>query len=136
MYKRELEIDLLEIFDVKKVIFADISYGAEQDVLYCDISATKNDIKNGKEFAQFSGAVSMLAADEKLQKGWFHKRIALMNKEQNQKFFFSPQEDNIPFAHIANKLLSKSSVSFMYFYEGEFNPPEKLQGVRGQCPLL
>ncbi|MDR3112932.1 MAG: hypothetical protein LBU09_00970 [Endomicrobium sp.] len=129
MYEEDLKIELMEIFDVEKVIMSELLYGGEQDVLYCNITNAKFDIGNGKECAQVHGIIEMTAAQNKLPRGWLHKRIAMITKEQNKKFFFSPQEDGISFAY-GNKLLSKYSVIFTYFYEGEFNPPEKMQGVK------
>jgi hypothetical protein len=99
MYEEELKIALMEIFDVQKVIMSELFYGAEQDVLYCAVTNAKYDIRNGKEYGQVHGIIEMAAAQNKLPRGWLHKRISLMSKELNKKFFFSPQEDGVPFAY-------------------------------------
>ena len=47
MYRKDLENDLKKIFGIKKIVFSQVEYGAEQDVLYVDILSTRNRTMRG-----------------------------------------------------------------------------------------
>ncbi|MDR3243817.1 MAG: hypothetical protein LBT79_03615 [Elusimicrobiota bacterium] len=129
MFIDALKSDLLNIFKVKKVLIAPLEYGAEQEIIYCEIDKVVNDIKDGYAYSQVSAEVAIVAVAEKLMRGWIHKQIATMPKEIHQKFDFSSIEDAIPFPS-DEKLLTKYSVSFTYYFVGEYDPKKKMKGVK------
>ncbi|MDR3050017.1 MAG: hypothetical protein LBV16_09355 [Elusimicrobiota bacterium] len=125
-----LKKDLIDIFQVPKVVIADLSFGAEQDIIYCQINKIVSDIHTGVEFSEAQGSISMVAAsEEKLPSEWLHQRIALIPKRLNQKFFFNKSADTIPFVY-ADKILSRYQIGFIYFNTQEFNPQKEMQGVK------
>jgi hypothetical protein len=127
MFIEALETDLIKVFEIKKVVFSSI-LGEEQDILYCEVMRSINDIKNGRQHAQVYGEVAMISPSRKLYYGWLHKQISRMPPALNAKFIFSNTEKRQAGTY-GDKVLDRHSVEFTYFYDGEFNPKKAMKGV-------
>lgn len=120
MFKKALEKDLKAIFQVKKVVFQRLDAATEQDVLYCEITQTRQTVRRGEEFAKVSGRVGFWGTAQGNPWGFLQKQ--LLNAPQNveKRFWFGPiesQSETVP-----GWELKTQSLDFVYFYKGEYYP--------------
>lgn len=71
MYHKDLVKDLQKIFGIKKIVFSSVEYGAEQDVIYCDVISEKNRPSNGHYYFVVRGTIGFNAQHGNTKKGGF-----------------------------------------------------------------
>lgn len=125
MFKRALAADLISIFGVKKVKFASLETAGEQKVLYVDVTNVKPTIRDGKESARVSATLGIAGTLEDNPSGFFLKRIMKANANLIKRFAFDRTETPIDNG-VFDWELKANSLSFIYFYEEEYNPPKNL----------
>lgn len=125
MYKKALAADLTSIFGIKKIKFASLETAAEQKVLYVDVNNVKPTIRDGKESARVYATLGIAGTLEDNPSGFLLKQIMKANANLVKRFAFDRTESRVDNAAFDWELMT-NSISFIYFYEEEYNPPRNL----------
>ena len=127
MYHKQLILDLQKIFGIKKVVFSSVEYGAEQDIIYCDITSERNRPANGHYYFVVRGTIGFNAQYGNTKKGWFHYKWLSSAYDKKSRLQLGNNEVNVNFAEM-NKYFCKSRIDFVYRIKIDFNPSHKTQG--------
>lgn len=127
MYHKQLVKDLTKIFGIKKVVFSSVEYGAEQDVIYCDVISERNRPANGHYYFAVRGTIGFNAQYGNTKKGWFHYKWLASPYEKKYRLQLGNNEVNVNFAEM-NKYFCKSRIDFVYRIKIDFNPSHKTEG--------
>lgn len=127
MYHKQLSKDLEKIFGIKKVVFSSVEYGAEQDVLYCDIVSERNRPANGHYYFAVRGTIGFNAQYGNTKKGFFHYKWLSSPYKEKSRLQLGNNEVNVNFAEM-NKYFCKSRIDFEYRIKIDFNPSQKTAG--------
>lgn len=127
MYHKDLIRDLQKIFGLKKVVFSSVEYGAEQDVLFCDIANERNRPNNGFYYFRVTGQIGFNAQYGNTKKGWFHYKWLASRYENKSRLQIGGNEYNATFSFM-NKFFCKSRIDFVYTIKVPFNPSKKTKG--------
>ena len=128
MYHKQLVNDLTKIFGIKKIVFSSVEYGAEQDILYCDITSERNRLtNNGYYYFVVRGTIGFNAQHGNTKKGWFHYKWLASPYKDKARLQLGNNEVNVNFAEM-NKYFCKSRIDFVYRIKIEFNPSHKTRG--------
>lgn len=127
MYHKQLVKDLIKIFGIKKIVFSSVEYGAEQDVIYCDVISERNRPTNGHYYFVVRGTIGFNAQYGNTKKGWFHYKWLASSYEHKARLQLGNNEVNVNFAEM-NKYFCKSRIDFVYRIKIDFDPSHKTQG--------
>lgn len=127
MYHKQLSKDLEKIFGIKKVVFSSVEYGAEQDVIYCDIVSERNRPANGHYYFAVRGTIGFNAQYGNTKKGFFHYKWLSSPYKEKSRLQLGNNEVNVNFAEM-NKYFCKSRIDFEYRIKIDFNPSQKTAG--------
>lgn len=127
MYHKDLVNDLKKIFGLKKVVFSSVEYGAEQDVIFCDITTERNRPRHGYYYFRVTGQIGFNAQYENTKKGWFHYKWLSSRYENKDRFQLGGNETNATFT-LMNKFFCKSRIDFVYTIKIPFDPSKKTKG--------
>lgn len=127
MYHKQLQEDLIKIFGIKKVVFSSVEYGAEEDVLYCDITTEFNKPRNGYYYFRISGNIGFNAQYGNTTKGFFHYKWLDSKYADKSRLDLTGFESNVNFP-VMNKYFCKSRIDFVYTLKMPFNPSQKTRG--------
>ena len=109
---------LERIFDLKKVTFSRPSDSREQDYLFIEVESTRMSVKWGREVARVRGKCHIFTQADKCPIGFISKRIALADRDDTKDlFFFELEEAALYFGNLVER-----SFSFVFFFDGQFNP--------------
>lgn len=128
MYRKDLENDLKKIFGIKKIVFSQVEYGAEQDVLYVDILSTRNRPMRGYYYFAVSGSIGLNAQYGNTKSGFFHSKWLESHYENKTRLNLGAREVNINFTQM-NKYFCKNRIDFVYRIKIPFNPAKKTKGI-------
>lgn len=120
MFKKALEKDLKDIFKVKKVIFQRLDSAVEHDVLYCEVSDSRQVVRRGEEFARVSGKIGIFGAEAGNPYGFFQKQLEKAPADIEKRFWFGRTETQSETA--PGWELKTQSIDFVYFYKAEYYP--------------
>ncbi|MDR2426827.1 MAG: hypothetical protein LBD46_06605 [Endomicrobium sp.] len=123
MWHKEIECDLKDIFGVPKVLFGTPIFSKEQDVLFCEVSSSKNVIKQGKASARVEGKISIIGLIDKNKSGFLSKKIQLAPITLTNKFVFSREETPVTMNY--QERFNVYLMEFLYFYKEKYNPVTK-----------
>lgn len=118
MFEKSLSESLKNIFDVRDVSFNLPSSPHEQECLFIQVENSVNSFKAGRAIAKVTGKISLYANAEKLPFGYFSKKIESASKELTMPFFFFDFEENT----LAYLNICERSLSFIYFFDSQYNP--------------
>jgi hypothetical protein len=118
MFENDLKDSLLRIFDLKRATYQAPSESAEQEILFIEVSNSRNNIQEKRSTAIVTGTIRVYANADKLPFGYFSKRIASAKVEDVSKFFFADFEENtVRFQNIVER-----SLSFTYLWSSQYDP--------------
>lgn len=118
MFEKELEAKLKKIFGIDKVTFDEPGQSQEQDCLFVEIQTATNIIKAGRQIARVEGQAVMFGQNDKVKFGFFSKRIEKADDADTSSFFFFDIEENSR----RYRNLVQRSFSFIYFFDGQYDP--------------
>ena len=124
MFKKTLEDNLINIFGIRRVSFAEPSSENEQNVLFINIASCKTSFSANKIYFDVRGQITLYAVNEKLPFGYFQRKIELSKKEHSEKLFFYNIEENLQYGGQVG--LTERSASFVFSYSTDFNPNKGL----------
>lgn len=114
----QLKEDLAIVFKPQKVTFGQPSDIKEQQVLFINIEETKTTFKKKKKRYRIEGKATMFAQSDKMPADYFGTCIMESPKAINARFFFSEIDANTKYY----QNLVQRDVSFIYFYETQYDP--------------
>ena len=118
MFKKQLENDLVKIFDIDKIRFDSVSESQEQAAIFVQVESVRSTITDKLQSYKVEAEVRLFARSEALPFGFLMKQIMQAPKEVSQRFFFYDLEENAgTFQNI-----NERSFKFIYFYKNEFDP--------------
>lgn len=125
MFKKALEADLRKIFGVKKIVYNLSALSMEQDVLYVEISESKDCIKNGKASARVKGFISLMGTQQKNPFGFFSKKLQLAPIAIEKRFWFGRIETPDDMGALGWEVCTHK-MPFMYNFEEDYNPAKSM----------
>lgn len=127
MYHKELAKDLEKIFGIKKVVFSSVEYGAEQDVMYCDVISDRPRPSRGYYYFAVRGTIGFNAQHGNTKTGFFHYKWLESRYKDKARLQLGSSEVNVNFAQM-DKYFCKSRIDFVYRIKIPFNPAHKTKG--------
>ena len=127
MFRNELETDLKKIFGLKKVVFSNVEYVMEQDVLYVNIVMNKNRPDHGGYYFKVTGTLGYNTQNGNTKNGWWHYKYLQSNHTNKQRLGLGSFETNVNFASM-DKFFTKSRIDFTYRVRIKFDPSQKATG--------
>lgn len=118
MFEKELEAKFKKIFGVEKVTYDQPGQSQEQEIIFVEIERATNVIKDGRQLSRVEGTGVMFGPNNKVMFGFFSKRIEKASAEDTDPFFFFDIEENSKrFGNLVQR-----SFSFIYFFDGQYDP--------------
>lgn len=140
MFYNDLTTDLKKIFGVKKIIYSQVEYGQEQDVLYCNITTERNRPSHGFYYFRIIGSLGYNTQYGNTRKGWFHYKWLQSRYEHKERLQLGNYEINGDFPLINdrpyNKFFCTSKIEFVYTIKIPFDPSHKTKGFIAQIKKL
>lgn len=135
MFHKYLEHDLTKIFGLKKVVWSNVEHGAEQNVLYVDISNQRNRPRDGYYYIKVFGELGFNTQYGNTKKGWFHYKWLDSKYDHKNRLQLSGVENNTNFGEM-NKYFCKNRIEFVYTIKIPFNPSKPTKGFLGRFYTL
>ena len=118
MFEKELEAKFKKIFGVEKVTYDQPGQSQEQEIIFVEIERATNVIKDGRQKSRVEGTGVMFGPNNKVMFGFFSKRIEKADPADTDPFFFFDIEENSKrFGNLVQR-----SFSFIYFFDGQYDP--------------
>lgn len=119
MFEDSLQELFKKIFEVKKVSYALPSDKVpEQECLFINVENPNCMIKDGRQKARVEGQAFMFAPADKLEFGYFSKRIIKADKELTKNLaFFDIEANTQQYQNIVQR-----SFRFVYFFDSQYDP--------------
>lgn len=114
----QLKEDLAVVFKPIKISFGQPSDIKEQECLFINIEETQVRFKKKLKRYRVEGKCLMFAQADKMPVDYFATHIFEMPKALQARFFFSEIDANTKYY----QNLVQRDVSFVYFYETEYDP--------------
>jgi hypothetical protein len=122
VFKAELLDKLSKIFLMTKTTYNAPSDSHEQDVLFVDIEKATSRISQGKAISKVEGSLTVYS--NKLQFGYFNRKIEQAESELTKQFFFFDIDLNPATSPARVQNISERRTRFIYLYSGQYDPSQ------------
>lgn len=118
MLESDLRQKFKDIFGIENIKYSLPGESQEQECLFVNVESIKTRFKDGFTNSMVQGSVTYYANSDKIQLGYFAKRVALASNELTKNFFFGDFESNSKtYGNIVER-----SFTFTYFFNSQFDP--------------
>lgn len=94
----------------------------EQDTLFIEINECNSRVTEGMAYAKVLGSLVVFSQFDKLQYGYFNKRIQTADHELTKNLFFFDIDTNALNSPARMQNLSERRTRFVYLYSGQYDP--------------
>jgi hypothetical protein len=118
VFESTLSAQLKRIFDFPKVSYSAPGESLEQECLFIEVESSKNNIKDGEQYARVTGRVTVYSTSDKLPFGYFAKAIKTADADDTRGLFFFDFEEN---TRIFQNVVQRG-FRFVYFFHSQYDP--------------
>lgn len=124
MFRAEMERKLKNIFGFSKNTFNAPGEAYEQDTLFIEVGDAKSRAGQGDVSSKVSGFLTVYSQNNKLQFGFFQKKIQQAKLEDTKNFFFYNFDEDVASSPARIQNINERRVRFIYLYDAQYDPDQ------------